>query len=69
MQMYGGFLKTVAGAREGRREWKWCRKAGSMGRTWTNRVHFLLKKEVSPPWVILGYLRKFLKDLAEVVMA
>ena len=47
MQMYGGFLKTVAGAREGRREWK-CRKAAASEELGTKRVHFLMKKEVSP---------------------
>lgn len=48
MQMYGGFLKTMAGAREGRSEWE-CRKAAAWEEFRTKSVHFRLKKgEVSP---------------------
>lgn len=57
MQMYGGFLKTVAGAREGRREWK-CRKAAAWEELGTNQpCAFSAEERSVAPWVILGYLR------------
>ena len=48
MQIYGGFLKTVAGAREGRDQWQ-CRNTVAWEEFRTKHVYFLLKKgEVSP---------------------